>query len=36
VDTDVVVILIGKFHELLIEYPAEDIWIVFGTGKNYT
>ena len=36
VDTDVVVILIGKFHALLTQYPAANIWIAFGTGKNYT
>ena len=36
VDTDVVVILIGKFHALLTKYPAAEIWIAFGTGKNYT
>ena len=36
VDTDVVVILIGKFHALLTKYPAADIWVAFGTGKNYT
>lgn len=35
-DTDVVVILIGKFHALLTKYPAADIWVAFGTRKNYT
>ena len=36
VDTDVVVILIGKFHALLTQYSAASIWIAFGSGKNYT
>ncbi|KAK5916100.1 hypothetical protein CesoFtcFv8_001632 [Champsocephalus esox] len=36
VDTDVVVILIGKFHTLLTKYPTADIWVAFGTGKSYT
>jgi len=35
VDTDVVEI-IGKFHTLLTKHPAADIWIAFGTGKNFT
>ncbi len=35
VDTDVVVIIIGKFHALLANHPAADIWIAFGTGKNF-
>ena len=24
------------FHALLAKYPAADIWIAFGTGKNFT
>ena len=35
VDTDVVVIIIGEFHTLLTKHPAADIWIAFGTGKNF-
>jgi hypothetical protein len=35
VDTDVVVIVIGKFHTLLAKHPTADIWIAFGTGKNF-
>ena len=35
VDTDVVNIITGKFHALLANYPAADIWIAFGTGKNF-
>ena len=36
VDMDVVIILIGKFHALHTKYPAADIWVNFGIGKNYT
>ena len=36
VDTDVVVIIIGKFHALPTKHPTADIWIAFGTGKNFT
>lgn len=35
VDTDVVVILIGQFHNIVDRYPNADIWIAFGTGKNF-
>ena len=34
-DTDVVIILIGVFYELLITQSSADIWIAFGTGKNH-
>ena len=36
VDMDAVGILIGKFHALFTKYPAADIWVDFGIGKNYT
>ena len=36
VDTDVVVILIGKFHAMVAKYPTADIWVAFGTGKSFT
>ena len=36
VDTDVIVIILGKFHKLQALYPALDIWIAFGTGKHFT
>ena len=36
VDTDVVVILIGKFHHLLTLSQDVNIWVAFGTGKNFT
>ncbi len=35
VDTDVVVILIGKFHHLIALCQDVQIWVAFGTGKNY-
>ena len=34
VDTDVVVVLIGVFHKLLLSQPKADIWVTFGVGKN--
>ena len=34
VDTDVVVILIGVFYELVKTQSSTDIWVAFGTGKN--
>ena len=35
VDTDVVVIVASKIHALLTDHPAVDVWIAFGTGKNF-
>ena len=35
VDTDVVVILVGKFHDLLKTQPLTDIWMAFGMGYRY-
>ena len=35
VDTDVVGVLIGVFHKLLLSQPKADIWVAFGVGKNY-
>ena len=35
VDTDMVIIIIGKFHVLTVNHPAADLWIVFGAGKNF-
>ena len=35
VDTDVIVILAGVFHDLLVIQPLADIWVAFGTGKKY-
>ena len=36
VDTDVIVILIGKFHQLMNLCENANIWVAFGTGKNFT
>ena len=34
VDTDVVVIIIGKFYHLLTLNPSVMIWVAFGRGRN--
>ena len=34
VDTDVVVICMGKFHDVLARYPDFHLWIRFGTGNS--
>ena len=34
VDTDVIVIIVGKLH-LREQHPAADVWIAFGTGRNF-
>lgn len=36
VDTDVVVILIGKFHHLITICQDVNVWVAFGTGNNFT
>ena len=36
VDTDVVVVLIGVFHDLSQINADLDLWVAFGTGMNYT
>ncbi|KAJ8353418.1 hypothetical protein SKAU_G00209850 [Synaphobranchus kaupii] len=35
VDTDVIVILVGLFHDLLVLQPLTDIWVAFGMGRKY-
>ena len=30
VNTDVVVIIVGKLHTLLNDHPSADVWIAFG------
>lgn len=35
VDTDVIVIIVGLFHDLLVIQPLTDIWVAFGIGKKY-
>ena len=36
VDTDVLVIMVGKFGRLVEECSEADIWIAMGTGRNFT
>ena len=36
VDTDVIVILIGKFHHFRTIQPNLDLWVGFGTGRNFS
>ena len=33
-DTDVIVILVGLFNDLLVIQPLTDIWVAFAKGKN--
>ena len=35
VDTDVVVILVGKPHDLLAYNQHAKIWVAFGMGRHY-
>ena len=35
VDTDIVVILLGVFGQLLDNYPYIDMWVAFGMGQNF-
>ena len=30
-----VVIIVGKLHYLCEQHPAADVWIAFGTGRNF-
>ena len=36
VDTDVVITLLGKFHHLRSMCPTANIWVAFGTGRNFS
>ena len=36
VDTDVIVILIGKFNKLRAIQPDLELWVGFGTGRNFS
>ena len=36
VDTDIMVILIGKFHHLITLCRDVNIWVAFGTGRHFT
>ena len=35
VDTDVVAILVDKFHNFIAIQPLVNIWVAFGTGKHF-
>ena len=35
VDTDVIIIFIGAFYELVKTQSSADILVAFGTGRNY-
>ena len=35
VDTDVIVIIVEKVHYIHEQHPAADVWIAFGTGRNF-
>ena len=35
VDTDIIVILIGIFHQFQTQYPEVSIWVAFGAGKHF-
>ena len=35
VDTDVVIILIGQFYNVIDEYPNAVLWVAFGTGRHF-
>ena len=35
VDTDIVVILIGKFFDMQLHYPEIELWVAFGVGKHF-
>ena len=34
-DTDVIVILVGKYHSLKEIQPDLDLWVAFGMGRNF-
>ena len=35
VDSDVIAIPVGAFFDLISAQPSADIWVAFGTGKNF-
>ena len=35
VDTDVVVILISQYHKIVSQYSEAEIWVAFGTSKQF-
>ena len=36
VDTDVVVILVGKLHDLLAYNQLSKVWVAFGMGRHFS
>ena len=36
VDMDVLVILVGQFHEIKERHPSLELWLAFGVGKDFT
>lgn len=36
VDTDVVIILVGKFHDMYLRNPQAEIWVAFGMGTHFS
>ena len=36
VDTDVLVILVGQFHQIKERHPIIELWLAFSVGKDYT
>lgn len=36
VDTDVIVILVGMFHNICAHYPGLDLWVAFGMGRHFS
>ena len=34
-DTDVIVIMIDQFHNIIDQYPNAELWVSFDTGKNF-
>ena len=35
IDTDVIAILVGKFHNFIAVQPLVNIWVAFGAGKHF-
>ena len=35
VDTDVIVVVVGPFYELVRSQPLAELFVTFGMGKNY-
>ena len=35
VKPDIIVIIVGNLHEVMLQYPSVDIWVAFGMGRNF-